>query len=176
MMRSFAFASLLVALPLSPLLAADPPKTAGPKLLVEGKAWSGYALAEKNSQICYLIGHPTKNEPASIKLESAEARITHRTAEKKFNEVSFLAGVPFKEKSDADLDIDGKKFKLFTDKDTAWAADAATDKAIADAMSKGKTLVLKGTSARGTPMTETYGLAGLLAAIKEIDKACGVKR
>lgn len=175
-MRSLVLATVLLALSVSAPEAAEPPKAPVPKLLLEGKAWSGYALTEKNGQICYLIGHPTKNEPASIKLESAEARITHRTADKKSNEVSFLAGAPFKEKSDVDLDIDGKKFKLFTDKDTAWAADAATDKAIADAMSKGKTLVVKGISARGTAMTETYGLAGLLAALKEIDKACGVKR
>jgi len=90
--------------------------------------------------------------------------------------VSFVAGYGFKDGSAAELDVGGKKFNLFTKDDTAWARDAATDKAIVDAMLKGKQAVIKGGSARGTATTDTYTLAGFPQVLAEIDKACKVKR
>jgi hypothetical protein len=71
--------------------------------------------------------------------------------------------------------IDGKQFSLFTDDDTAWGGDAKVDSALVAAMKAGATMIVKGTSARGTLTTDTYSLAGFTAAHKAIDKACDVK-
>ena len=69
--------------------------------------------------------------------------------------------------------IDGNKpFKLFTKDDSAWTVDAATDGAIAEAMRKGRSMTIIGTSARGTKTTDTYSLAGYTAAQGAIDKEC----
>ncbi|WP_246200958.1 invasion associated locus B family protein [Azospirillum brasilense] len=72
----------------------------------------------------------------------------------------------------------GKSFKLFTDGETAWARDADTDKAVTAAMrdAKGKSMVVKGVSARGTKTTDTYGTDGFAQAYDAINQACGVKR
>ena len=43
------------------------------------------------------------------------------------------------------------------------------------ALAAGSSLVVKGTSSRGTATTDTYPLAGFSAAHAEINKACGVK-
>ncbi len=85
-------------------------------------------------------------------------------------------GYPYKDATDAELTIDTHKFVLFTSKDSAWSRDAATDKAMVDALAKAKQAVLKGTSARGTNTTDTYSLDGFAAMLAQIDKACGVKR
>jgi hypothetical protein len=119
--------------------------------------------------------------PEITKLGSAQGweaftNAAHRPGEKRTNEVSFTAGYLFKEGSDADLAIDGKSFSLFTNKEGAWTRDAATDKAVVDALAKGKQAVIKGTSARGTATTDTYSLAGFAQTLAQIDKACGVKR
>jgi hypothetical protein len=39
-------------------------------------------------------------------------------------------------------------------------------------MRAGSTMVVKGTSARGTRTTDTYSLKGVSAALDAIDKAC----
>jgi hypothetical protein len=140
------------------------------------QGWQAYLDSAKGQKICYLIGEPSKSEPGNAKRAKIFASVTHRPHDKISNEVSFNAGYLFKEGSDAELTVDNKKFELFTNKDAAWAHDAATDKALVDALAKGKQAVMKGVSARGTATIDTYTLAGFGQALGEIDKACGVKR
>lgn len=140
------------------------------------QGWQAYLDNAKGQKVCYLIGEPSKSEPANAKRAKVFASVTHRPHDKISNEVSFNAGYLFKEGSDAEVTVDNKKFELFTNKDTAWARDATTDKALVDALAKGKQVVMKGVSARGTATIDTYALAGFGQALGEIDKACGVKR
>ena len=187
--RCLAAALALLLTPLwIPAGSAAPPKAevkskAKPVQQKEGvvklggaQGWDAYSDTEKGHKICYLVGEPTKSEPANAKRSKIYASVTHRPAEKVSNEVSFNAGYLFKDGSDAELIVDSHKFSLFTNKDSAWSRDAATDKAVVEALAKGKTAVLKGTSARGTETTDTYSLAGLSQALGQIDKGCGVKR
>jgi hypothetical protein len=139
------------------------------------KSWDAYSYSEKAGKVCYILGHPAKSEPANANRGRIEALVTHRPAEKAFFVVNFDVGYPFKPDSSAELEIDAKKFILFTDKDSAWARDPATDKAVAEALAKGKQATLKGSSARGTSTTDTYTLEGFAQALAAIDKDCGVK-
>jgi hypothetical protein len=140
------------------------------------KGWDAYLDTARGGKVCYVIGKPGKSEPANAKRSAIFASVTHRPSEKRFNEVSFTSGYLFKEGSDAELSVDGKKFSLFTDKEGAWTRDAATDKAVVEAMAKGREAVIKGVSIRGTATTDIYPLDGFTQALNEIDKACGVKR
>ncbi len=163
--------------PKKPVQKAQQKETPGTITRLGGaQGWEAYSDAEKGKKICYLMGEPSKSEPAGAKRSKVYASITHRPGDKITNEVSFNAGYLFKEGSDAELVVDGHKFSLFTSKDGAWSRDAATDKAVAEALAKGKQAVIKGVSARGTETTDTYSLAGLAQALQQIDKACGVKR
>jgi hypothetical protein len=169
----------LFALSLTPMtsLAAEKPAAASaPQEIGGGKNWTAYAYTEKGKKVCYMLAHPAKSEPAKLKRGRVDAMVTHRPAEKAFNVVNFDVGYPFKEGSSAELDVDGKKFTLFTNKDAAWDPDAATDKTVTEALAKGTEAVLKGTSAHGTVTTDTYSLDGFTAALGAIDKACNVKR
>jgi invasion protein IalB len=157
--------------------AATPaPAEQGTTHLGGAQGWEAYSNTEKTQKICYIVGEPSSSEPANAKRGKIYASVTHRPGEKVSNEVSFNAGYLFKEGSDAELTIDGKKFSLFTNKDGAWGRDAAIDKSVVDALSKGKQAVIKGVSARGTATTDTYALAGFGQALTQIDKACSVKR
>jgi hypothetical protein len=156
--------------------AAAAPAAAKPKRLATTDGWTAYASPEPNGQICYVVGSPTKSEPANLKRSAITVLVTHNTADKTSNVVEFVAGYPFKDGSDADLDVSGKKFSLFTKDDTAWARDSATDKAVVEAMQKAKQATIKGISARGTATTDSYSLVGFAPALAEIDKACKVKR
>ena len=160
------------------VLAALPAfaQNTGTQQLVSEQGWTALAYSEKDGKVCYLVGTPEKSEPAGLSRGRIDLYVTQRPGEEALNVVHFDAGYPYKPGSSADLDIDGRKFTLFTDKDSAWSADSATDKAITEALAKGKHATLKGSSARGTATTDTYALAGFDTALAAIDKACGVKR
>jgi hypothetical protein len=168
------------ATPSQPSQTQPPPADAAavppPKRLAAEESWVAYSSPEKNGQICYIVGQPTKSEPANVKREPIHLLVTHNTADKTANVVSFIAGYKFKDGSDAQLAVADKSFSLFTKDDTAWARDAATDKAIVTAMLKGKQAVIKGASTRGTATVDTYSLTGFAKLVSEIDKACKVKR
>jgi len=164
------------ARPAAAQTAASPvPNTPTPSRIGGEKGWDAYSYSEKAGKVCYILGHPSKSEPEKAKRGRIDALVTHRPAEKAFFVVNFDVGYAFKPDSSAELEIDGKKFSLFTDKDTAWARDPATDKAVAEALAKGKQAILKGSSARGTSTTDTYALDGFAQALAAIDKGCGVK-
>lgn len=146
-----------------------------PKRLGGAESWVAYTSTEKAGQICYVVGQPSKSEPAGLKRE-VHLLVTHNKGDKTTNVVSFIAGYKFKDGSDAQLTIGDKKFDLFTKDDTAWARDAATDKAIVDAMLKGKQAVIKGTPVKGAATTDTYTLTGFAQVVVEIDKSCNIKR
>lgn len=150
--------------------AASPTRRLGGAL-----SWSAYDYRGKSGLVCYLIGEPKKTEPAHMRRKAPVAMITHRPGEKVYDVVSFVEGYPLKKDSDVTLDIDGKKFDMFTNGDSAWSRTSDTDKQIVQAMGKGKSAVVTGTPEKGPPSVDTYSLAGFSRALALIDKACHVK-
>lgn len=139
-------------------------------------SWSAYDYQGQSGMVCYLIGDPRKTEPVHTKRKPPMAMVTHRPGEKVFDVISFVEGYPLKKGSDVSLDIDGRKFDMFTDGDSAWSRTADLDKAIVAAMAKGRTAVVTGRPDRGPPTIDTYSLAGFSRALTLIDKPCGVRR
>jgi invasion protein IalB len=177
---------LLLAAPLAAFLpltlhAAEPQKKpaqaeAGPKALGTTKNWSAFSAGSGKSLVCYLVGKPAKTLPEHVTRGRVAANVTHRPGENTYNTVNFQLGYDTKPGSSADLTIDGKKYDLFTAKQGAWAADAATDKTVTIALSKGKQVVIKAVSEHNNASTDTYSLDGFAQALALIDKACNVKR
>lgn len=160
------------------VVSATAASAADPRLLGTFKDWNAFAFEESGHKVCYISSQPKKKEPAAAKRGDIYVLVTHRPAEKTLDVVSFIIGYPFKKDADTTVDIAGKSFKLFTDGETAWARDAETDKAITAALrdAKGKPMVVKGTSTRGTRTTDTYSTDGVADAYAAINKACDVKR
>ncbi len=171
--RLSAFAVLCFAI--APL-AAFGQETAKPISLGTAKDWSAYSANEKSTLVCYVVGHPAKSLPANAARKRVDLQVTHRPGDKALNVVDFELGYTAKPGSSAELDIDGKKFMLFTNKESAWTSDSETDKAVANALAKGKRATLKATPDHGTNTTDTYTLAGFGEALALADKACNVKR
>ena len=169
----------LAASPKKPSAAAAPAETVtpgAPQSLGKAESWTAYASREKAGRVCYLIGAPQKSEPANFARKSPMAMVTHRSAERISNVVSFVEGYPLKEGSDVILDVGGNKFELFTKDDSAWARTAELDKTIVSVLAKGEQVVVRGIPAKGPPTTDVYPLAGFAKALALIDKACGVSR
>jgi hypothetical protein len=176
-----ACVTLCLAAHTSAGFAAEPAKPASkndakPRALGEAKDWAAYSAGDKAALVCYVVGHPAKSVPAKVTRGRIALQVTHRPAEKASNVVSFQLGYTAKPGSGADLDVDGKKFSLFTNKDAAWTSDAATDKAVTIALAKGRQAVIKAVSDHGTATADTYTLDGFGRTLALADKACNVKR
>lgn len=165
-----ALAALLAAALLSAAAAAQTPK-----LIKEFKDWEAFAYKEGGGNVCYMVSKPLASEPRNVKRGDVYVMVTHREAEKVVDEVSIFAGYPYKDASEAEVAIGGTKFALFTQGENAWTREAKDDRALVRAMIRGSTMVVRGTSKRGTLTTDTYSLSGFTAAHKAIDKACKVK-
>ena len=168
------FAAALAATAGPAPVRAAAPAAAEPHLIGTFKDWSAFTYTEKGAKVCYMASRPRKTDKFKGRGD-VYLLVTHRPAEKSFNVVSYIAGYAFKPGSDVTVDIGKDSFHLFTDGDTAWARDAATDKAIVDAIAKGSSLVAKGTNKTGAGVTDSFGLDGSSAAFDAINKACGAK-
>ncbi len=156
------------------MLAISTPANA--KLLVESGDWVAYKEKDSSGTVCFISSEPSKHQGNYKKRGDIFAIVTHRPQENTINEVSFQAGYEYKKGVDAMAKIDGNKtFKMFTQGESAWTYDKKSDEAMVKAMKGGTTMVVKGTSSRGTKTTDTYSLKGFTKALGAAAKACGIK-
>lgn len=119
-----------------------------------------------------MASQPGNAEGDYTKRGDPFALITHRPADNTRNVFSYIAGYPYKAGSETVLKIDDQEFTLFTQDEIAWAPDADTDNKIAEAIQKGSSMVVTGTSSRGTLTTDTYSLKGSSSAYAKISEEC----
>lgn len=171
MITRYAALAALLLLSFSPLAAqASDPVNLG----TFGK-WEAYEFEEPGGgKVCYMMAKPDKDEGDYKKRGEIVALITHRPAEGTKNVFSYMSGYSYKKGADVNLTIDGKKFTLFTQNDMAWAADAAADTALTNAIQKGSNMVVQGVSGKGTKTKDTFSLKGSTKAYETITKACGL--
>ena len=155
-------------------LATQPSRAQGIKRIGDYGDWSSFQFSEDGNLACYMSSEPKKTEGKYNRRGDVFAIVTHRPAEKRFGEVSIIAGYSYRKDSWAEVKIGKQTFQLFTQDDGAWAPDAETDKKLVQAMRKGHTMVVIGTSTRGTLTTDTYSLSGFTKASRAIAKACGL--
>lgn len=141
----------------------------------EFKDWSAHVEGDGAKKVCWIYSKPKKDEGKYTARGEIYALVTHRPGDKVTNQVQFTAGYTFKKGSDVTVAIGKSKFELFTSGDTAWARNAKDDAAIVAAMRRGSTMIVTGTSSRGTATKDTYSLSGVSAAHAAIGKACKVK-
>ncbi len=145
-----------------------------PRRLGDFGDWSAFKSEEASGPVCYMASQPKKDEGDYERRGEIYALVTHRPQEDRRDEVSFVAGYQYKENSWVDVTIGNEKAKFFTQGDGAWAADSETDKRMVEAMIKGRTMIVEGTSSRGTLTKDTYSLIGFTKAYEAISEACGV--
>lgn len=148
---------------------------AQPKEITKSGDWTSYVLAEGSNKVCYMVSKPIKAEGKYSNRGEVFALITHRPSENTKDVFSYITGYTYKSGSDATVTIDGQKYILFTQDDTAWAPDASSDARLAKAIQTGSKMVVNGTSTRGTLTTDTYSLKGSGAAYKAISDECGIR-
>ena len=136
--------------------------------------WTAYVLVEKGQKVCYMVSQPIKAQGKYTSRGDIYALITHRPSENTKNVFSYITGYKYKSGSKVTVKVNGKTFELFTQDDTAWTPDPESDRKLAEAIRAGSSMVVKGTSSRGTLTTDTFSLSGSSDAFRKISKECGV--
>jgi hypothetical protein len=154
------------------LLPALTAAASTPESLGKFEDWDAYVLEEDGSKVCYMASSPQKDQGNYTRRGEIYALITHRPGEGTRNVFSYMTGYPYKPGSDARLTIDGNRYTLFTQDETAWAPDATIDDKIAASIRAGSSMVVTGTSVRGTLTTDTFSLKGSAAAHDAISNEC----
>ena len=173
LMTSLRASSLILILAALWILAGGAPARAQAiERLGDFEAWSAFRFKESGKTACYMASQPKTAKGNYKKRGEIYGLVTHRPAEKRRDEVSFVAGYSYKTDSFVEVEIGGRTWQLFTQKAGAWAVSEDDDMALVQSMIKGSTMVVKGTSTRGTLTTDTYSLKGFSKAHKAIDAAC----
>ena len=170
--RSFVTGAFILAVSTTAALAQ------APSAIGSFRDWNAYTHTDAEGKSCYIAAQPQKSEysreisgrdPAFFLITSRAASDPSKSVK---NEASTIIGFPFKADSTVTVDIDGKKFSMFTRADNAWFNDRASEASFIEAMKGGNSMTVQGTSGRGTVATDTYSLSGVTAGLDAIAKEC----
>ena len=165
--RLFALVAVSLALVTGPALA----QTA--RELGQFRDWGAYVAEQDGTKTCFVLSQPKDEEPKNVRHGEVFFYITSRPAQGVQNEVSLIAGYPFRDGSEVTAQIGSDIFALFTDQDGAWLDNAAENARLIAAMRAGQSMIVKGTSTRGTNTTYRYSLFGISAALDRMAQECG---
>jgi hypothetical protein len=135
-------------------------------------SWTAFSHGDGGSLLCFATAQPTKQEPTSAKRSPAFIYVSSWPKDGVKAEVSVRVGYPLRNGSDVTLAVGNANFKLFVHGDRAYVADAGDELKLLDAMRKGSTVTVVGTSERGTTTTDTYSLAGISQALQAVATNC----
>ena len=166
------------AAPKPPTAAAPavPPAPGGvqPTLLGQYGEWGAYTASPGGKKICFVLAKPANSStsPPNRPRDPAWMFISTRPAEKVKDEVSVIFGYGHKLNSDANIEVAGGSYAMYTQADGAWVKNAAEESKLVETMRKGQDLTVKGTSAKGTVSTDVYSLKGLSLALDKVGQEC----
>jgi hypothetical protein len=152
---------------------------AKPTLVGTFKDWTTWSYTGSYSgsgsgsgKVCYIYAEPSKMEPSNLDHGRVSFSITWSPSQGVRNEANFVAGYALKEQSSVVVDIDGQKFTMFTQGDSAWMLDKSQEPQLLAAMKAGHAMVVSAVSRRGNKTTYDYSLAGVTAAADKMVAEC----
>ncbi|MBW3096744.1 invasion associated locus B family protein [Pseudohoeflea coraliihabitans] len=140
-----------------------------PTRLKQFDAWGAYSYKTGDSSVCYVLSVPTVKSPSNVDHGDIFFLISQRPGQNISYEPQAMMGYPLKEASKIEVDVDGKKFGLFTRGTSGWVENAAEEPQLVAAMRAGSQMTVKATSRRGTNTTYSYSLKGVTAALEQIN-------
>ena len=172
MKKSVKIAGLFMGL-LSVVWSALPAVAITNEMLIE-KDWGAYRYDDTAGRMCFISSVPKESKGKYDPNNRGETRVfvSHGPDKSERNVVQVVAGYRYKPQSDVAINIDGKKFTLFTIEDRAYASSEEDDLRMIAAMKRGSKMTIIGISSRGTKTTDRYSLSGFTKTKSVIDKTC----
>ena len=128
-----------------------------------------------------MASRARKLEPKSLGREYVRAYIstwkgdgdaTSQGANARGLEVSILVGSTLQSGDSTNIQIDGHRFTLFGEGQTAYVANRAKELSLVKAMQKGKVMIVKAQTQDGASTRDVFSLLGIAKALKKMKKVC----
>jgi hypothetical protein len=163
-----------------PAAASKPdtrPAVAGgaePTLIGQFGTWGAYTAAPNGKKVCFALAKPSssKTNPPNRPRDPAYAFVSTRPAEKVSNEVSVMVGYTLKPGSESTLEVGGASYAMYAQGDGIWIKNAAEEARLVEALRRSPDVVVKGVSAKGTEIVDTFALKGLAQALDRLGQDC----
>lgn len=145
-----------------------------PVLLGQFGDWGAYTASPGGRKVCFTLAKPKTSQtvPPNRPRDPIYMFISSRPAEKVKDEISVVIGYGFKPNTDANLEIGGAQYAMYTQADGAWVKNAAEETRLVETMRKTAELTVKGVSARGTATVDVFSLKGLDQALNRVGQEC----
>lgn len=171
-MKKTTLAKLATCILLAPLVAT-PALAQSPSQIKQNKAWGSYSHNTSDGKVCFVLSVPTEKLPVkkgNSVIDHGEIyfTLTKRPGQNVRLEPQFKAGYSLQENSKVTIDIDGKKFLMFSRGPDAWLENPAEETAIINSMRAGSKMKIFAASRRGTKTNYTYSLSGVTASLNDI--------
>ncbi|MEO8651246.1 MAG: invasion associated locus B family protein [Hyphomicrobiaceae bacterium] len=170
--KIFAAAVCTIAVAAGLTLASSAVTAQSVKTIGTYSSWTSFTHGEAPGLLCFATAQPAKQEPANVKRDPAFVYVSSWPKDGVKAEISVKIGYALRKGSDVTLAIGSSNFKLFVNGDRAYVADATEELKLLDAMRKGSTMTVQGTSERGTSTTDTYSLSGITQALQAVATSC----
>jgi invasion protein IalB len=142
-----------------------------PTIIKQFNAWGAYSYKDGNSKTCYILSVPTAKSPKNVNHGDIFFLVSRKSNQNTAYEPQIEVGYELKITEKVIVDVDGKKFMLFSKGRNAWVENAAEEPALVAAMRKGSKMTVSAQSKRGTKTSYSYSLSGVSAALDQI-KSC----
>ncbi len=158
----------------APAAAPSIPGVPQPTLLAQFGEWGAYTASPSGKKVCFALAKPVTSStvPPNRPRDPAWMFISSRPNEKVKDEVSVIFGYGLKPNADANIEIAGGSYAMYTQADGAWVKNPAEEPKLVEVLRKGADATVKGTSAKGTVSTDVYSLKGLSQALDRIGQEC----
>lgn len=140
--------------------------------------WSIFQATPNGQKVCWIASQPTKTaairdgKTVQVRRGDIFLMVSVRPGDGVKNEVSYIAGYPFKKGSEVAAKVGDKSFTMFTEGENAWAPSSTDDDAIISAFRAGADAKVEGVSSRGTKTVDTFSLIGFSAALDKAVTLC----
>ena len=165
------FKSVLAGIAATAIISVNfaiPANAQAPTRIKQHNAWGAYSHNGAKGKICYVLSIPTQKEPSDRDHGDVFFMLAKHPGQNGNFEPQFTVGYPFQDNSKVILDIDGRKFSMFTKGSNAWMENPAEEPAVVAAMRAGSRMSVSGKSRRGTATSYAYSLSGVTASLKEV--------
>lgn len=144
-----------------------------PTQIKQNKAWGAYSHSGSDGKVCYVLSIPMEKSPETLNGRAVDHgdvffMLAQHPGQNVRLEPQFTAGYAFRDDSKVVLDIDGRKFSMFTRGQNAWLENPAEEAAVVAAMKAGSKMKVSAVSRRGTQTSYDYSLSGVTASIGDI--------
>ena len=143
-----------------------------PTLLQKFNQWTAYGTTG-DTKVCFAVAQPQDSSPKGIKRGPIFFYISRYPSDQVLNEISVKMGYPFAAGGTVTITVGSQKFELFTKEEGAFIEQPEQEASLVEAMKRGNTMKVEGTSVRGTKTSDTYSLSGISDALNRIASECG---